>query len=206
MEIYLASGNPHKLGEFAELFYELEFPVNLVSAAALGGMPEVEENGETFAENARIKAHALLGKVPSGTWLLADDSGLCVDALGGAPGVRSARYAGPEATEEANNAKLLKELAGVAPERRKARFVCVLLLLRKQETDYSEKAFTGDCEGEILTNPRSGAGFGYDPLFVPRGEERSFAEMAGARKNEISHRGRAMTQLVRFLQSQCEPS
>lgn len=202
MEIYLASGNPHKLGEFAELFQQLEFPVNLVSAAALGGLHDVEENGETFAENARIKALSLLRKVPCRTWLLADDSGLCVDALGGAPGLRSARYAGDDADTAANNARLLRELAEVPQEGRAARFVCALLLMRNIGGGTEEKVFSGECEGSILSVPQAGTGFGYDPLFRPDGEELSFAELAGEKKNRISHRGRAMQQLVAFLKRQ----
>ena len=199
MEIYLASGNQHKLGEFAELFQQLEFPVNLVSAAALGGMPDVEENGDTFADNARIKGLALIGKLPSRTWLLADDSGLCVDALAGAPGLRSARYAGDNADTAANNAKLLGDLANVPEDGRSARFVCALVLMRNVDGAAEEKVFLGECEGSILSVPQAGAGFGYDPLFRPEGEDLSFAELAGEKKNRLSHRGRAMKQLVAFL-------
>ncbi|NBD37690.1 MAG: RdgB/HAM1 family non-canonical purine NTP pyrophosphatase [Verrucomicrobia bacterium] len=202
MDLYLASGNPHKLGEFAELFQQLAFPVNLVSAAALGGMPHVEENGETFADNARIKGLALIGRLPFRTWLLADDSGLCVDALGGAPGLRSARYAGEAADPAANNARLLSELAEVPEEGRSARFVCALVFMRNIDGGTQEKIFYGECEGTILCVPQAGAGFGYDPLFRPNGEDLSFAELAGGKKNRISHRGRAMRQLVEFLRRQ----
>lgn len=196
MTLYLATGNPHKAEEFGELLRAV--PVVVKSAGALpGGMPEVEETGERFAENAALKAHALAAKAPAGSWVLADDSGLCVDALGGAPGVHSARYAGAGGDAAANTALLLRELAGVEGEHRTARFVCVLCLVAGGggEAVYLE----GRCEGRILEAARGNGGFGYDPVFCPAGEWRSFAEMGEAEKHARSHRGAAVARLREWI-------
>ena len=149
----------------------------------------VEETGSTFAENALIKARAVAARHP-GAWVLADDSGLVVDALGGAPGVRSARYAGRDGDTPANNALLLKNLAGVAD--RRAHFACAIALIAP---DGTVRHFEGRCDGHIAEAPSGAGGFGYDPLFIPDGHNRSFAELAPAEKNAISHRGRALAAL-----------
>lgn len=196
MTLYLATGNAHKAEEFAELLRGL--PVEMKPAGELpGGMPEVEETGERFAENAALKARALAAMAPAGSWVLADDSGLCVDALGGAPGVHSARYAGPGGDAAANTARLLREMAGVEASRRTARFVCVLCLLPcgGGEAVYLE----GRCEGRILEAARGNCGFGYDPVFCPAGESRSFAEMGEAEKHARSHRGAAVARLREWI-------
>lgn len=177
----------------------LDTTVNLYSAEALEGMPEVSEDGATFEENAAIKALAIQPLIPRGAWVLADDSGLEVPALDGAPGVRSARYAGAGATDAANNLKLLHELEGIPDADRTARFVCVLLL--RSSTDEIHR-FTGICHGRILESPRGTGGFGYDPLFQPEGLESSFAELPPGEKNRISHRAKAVDRLARWVSLQ----
>ncbi len=197
MKLFLATGNAHKVAEFSRMFAEAGLDVEVVSAREAGGMPEVEENAGTFEGNALLKAEALAGLV-GGEWVLADDSGLAVDALGGAPGVRSARYAGENATDGENRAKLLREMAGVADGERRGRFVCVLALAGPGRRE----VFRGECEGEILREERGLGGFGYDPVFRPEGFGESFAEMPAARKNELSHRGKAMAKLVEWMRGE----
>jgi XTP/dITP diphosphohydrolase len=159
-------------------------------------MPPVEEDTGTFLGNAHKKAAALLGLLPAGGWSLADDSGLCVEALGGAPGVESAYYAGPQGDSKANLLKLLKAMAGVPEARRGAEFVCVLVLLGPGGV---EKAFQGRCRGRLADAPRGAGGFGYDPLFIPDGHDRTLAEMPAELKNRLSHRGRAWAACVGWL-------
>lgn len=201
MDIFLASGNPHKFSEFIEILTKADQKVNFHSADVIGGMPEVEESGDSFEENARLKAEALEELVSPGAWVLADDSGLMVDALDGEPGVHSSRYAGPSGNAVANNIKLLKELHGVPMEERTARFKCVLCFKQKGHPCH---IFSGTCEGHILTAPAGTMGFGYDPLFRPLGHEQSFAELAGAEKNALSHRGAAIGEWVKFLEQQAD--
>jgi XTP/dITP diphosphohydrolase len=145
-----------------------------------------EETSDTFVGNARIKARAIASRHP-GAWVMADDSGLEVAALGGAPGVRSARYAGGDGDTPANNALLLKNLAGVAD--RRARFTCAIVLIAPDGTEHEVE---GHCSGRIAEAPSGAGGFGYDPLFVPDGYDHSFAELSADEKNAISHRGRAL--------------
>jgi XTP/dITP diphosphohydrolase len=183
MKLILASRNRHKLEEIRTLF---DLPgLELSSALDHPEIPDVEEDGKTFEENAVKKAATLARAM--GCWALADDSGLEVDALGGAPGVYSARYAGEPVSYPANNQKLLRELRGATD--RRARFRCVVALaspLGKART------VEGRCEGRIIHEIRGAKGFGYDPLFVPDGFEKTFAEMESSAKNRISHRGRAL--------------
>jgi len=187
MKILIATRNHHKLEEIRAI---LSVPgLDLVGADEVPGLPEVEEDAPTFEGNAIKKACTLA--LASGCWTLADDSGLEVDALEGAPGVFSARYAGPEASTPANNARLLRELAGVA--NRCARFRCVLAL---SAPDGRVWTVEGRCDGRILEAPRGGHGFGYDPLFVPEGYDQTFAELPGKTKNGMSHRGRALQRAV----------
>ena len=155
-----------------------------------------EETAETFAGNALLKARALAPRHP-GAWVMADDSGLEVDALGGAPGVRSARYAGRDGDTPANNALLLKNLVGV--EDRRAHFTCAIALVAP---DGSEHVVEGCCQGRIQDAPSGAGGFGYDPLFVPDGHKRSFAELSPDEKNAISHRGRALAEARKLLEGQ----
>lgn len=196
MDVYLASGNHHKFEEFAEMVLKSRLPLRFLEASEVGGMPAVEESGETLEANAQIKAEALLEQVPEGSWVLADDSGLLVDALDGAPGVHSARYAGPGGNTAANNIKLLQALKGVPPSDRSARFACVLYFVRRGEAG---RFFKGTCEGSILERPSGGNGFGYDPLFRPVGYNKSFAELNSAVKHALSHRGAAVADWLKFV-------
>ncbi len=186
----LATGNQGKRRELETLLAPLGVALRLPSEWGVDFDPE--ETGETFLENARIKAGAALAL--TGLPALADDSGLVVDALGGAPGVRSARYGGPGLTQAQRNDRLQKELENC--DNRAARFVCVLVCLFP---DGRELVAEGVCEGEILRAPRGGGGFGYDPLFYLTGLGRGMAELTEAEKNEVSHRGKAMKALLERL-------
>lgn len=196
MKLYFASGNAHKAAELQLLADRSHVPVEIVSARAVGGMPPVVEDTGTFIGNARKKALALRGRLPADAWVLADDSGLCVDALDGGPGVESAYFAGPQGDGAANLAKLVDVLREVPAARRGAHFTCVLLLAGP---DGEEHRFEGRSEGHLLLGPRGGAGFGYDPLFVPDGHEQSFAELGEDVKNTLSHRARAWAALAEWL-------
>lgn len=189
MKLYLATGNPHKVAELTRLFAEAGLKIAVRDANEAGGMPRVEEDAPDFVGNARLKATALRKRVPDDAWVLADDSGLEVAALGGEPGIRSARYAGVGATDADNRTKLLHRLREVTGEGRRARFVCVLVLLGPHG---EEKVFEGVCPGRIAMEETGRAGFGYDPVFVPDGLRRTFAEVESAVKDELSHRGRAL--------------
>ncbi|MDU4960158.1 MAG: XTP/dITP diphosphatase [Sporomusaceae bacterium] len=190
----VASKNAGKIAEIRAAFSSLPFTVIPVSDC--GDFAEPEETGATFAANAELKARYYAAA--TGTVCLADDSGLEVDALDGAPGVYSARFAGPEADDAANNAKLLRLLAGIAPERRTARFRCVLVCF-----DPCGEMLTADgvCEGVILEQPRGNGGFGYDPLFYLPVLGKTLAEITLAEKNALSHRGAALRALVNLLQT-----
>jgi XTP/dITP diphosphohydrolase len=187
----VATANAHKVRELAALLEGLG--VELVPRPDGVAMPP--ETGSTFLANARIKARAVAAA--TGEVALADDSGLEVDALGGEPGVLSARYAGDGATDAGNNAKLLAELAGIHGANRRARFRCVLALVGP---DGRELTADGRCEGFVLDQPRGAGGFGYDPLFRPEGDTRALAEYSEEEKNAVSHRGRAARRLREMLE------
>ncbi len=189
-KIVLATGNKGKLREFRGLL-EGVFG-SIVSLNDLESPPEVTEDGETFRENALKKARAIAAY--SGLPALADDSGLEVEALGGRPGVYSARYAGEGATDRDNIRKLLVELHGV--EDRKARFVCFLALVTPGG---DETTVSGECEGIIIDKPRGEGGFGYDPVFFLPGYDKTMAEIPAGLKNKISHRARACESLAKHL-------
>lgn len=187
--IVLASGNRGKLDELRDLF--ADSGIDLVAQSQLG-IADVDETGLSFVENAILKArHAARA---SGLPALGDDSGLCVEALNGAPGLYSARYAGKHGDAAANIAKLLRELDGVSQDQRGAHFVCVLALLRNAD-DPAPLIAEGQWRGRILDAPRGARGFGYDPVFLPAGYTQSAAELESALKNRISHRGRALIAL-----------
>ncbi len=187
--IVLASSNPGKLREFGALL--ADSGLDVVSQASLG-IDDAEETGLTFAENALLKArHAARA---SGLPALADDSGLCVDRLRGAPGLYSARFAGGHGDHAANNAKLLRELDGVPAAARGAFFICVLVLLQHAD-DPAPLIAEGRWHGRVLDAPRGDRGFGYDPLFQPEGQTLSAAELDPVLKNRLSHRGQALAQL-----------
>jgi XTP/dITP diphosphohydrolase len=191
--IVLASNNRGKLSEFSELLGGLG--IELLPQSALG-IPEAEETGLTFVENALLKArHAAAA---SGLPALADDSGLCVDALDGAPGLYSARYAGAGASDAQNNAKLLAALDGLPAKRRGAHYVCLLVLVRRAR-DPDPLIADGRWHGRIAAHPRGSGGFGYDPLFMPDGETRSAAELPPEEKDHRSHRGVALRALLTRL-------
>ncbi len=193
MKLYCATTNPGKLREFRVIVERLG--AGGLEVAPLDGMaalPPFDERGATFEENAVGKALYYSRFAPGP--LFADDSGLEVDALGGAPGVRSARFSGPGATDQSNNRLLLERLAGV--EERGARFVCVAALA---EAGRLLGAFRGEVEGRIARAPAGANGFGYDPLFHYPPLGRSFGELSGDEKLEVSHRGRALAALIRFL-------
>ena len=193
MRLVLASANPDKAAEIAAILRAAVPGVELVSRPA--GVADVEETGTTLLENARLKAAAIAAA--TGEAAVADDTGLAVDALDGAPGVYSARFAGEDATYADNVAKLLTELDGVAPERRTARFETVALVCWP---DGREVAATGAVEGVITTAPRGERGFGYDPIFEPlEGDGRTFAELLPMEKHALSHRGRAFRALAAEL-------
>ena len=189
--VVIASNNAHKAREIAEA---LDFPGwEFRTLRELGIASDPEEDADTFEGNARIKARAAR-EASGGRAVLADDSGLVVDALDGAPGVRSARYAGEDATDAANNSKLLDELADVPDAQRTARFVCTLVFI---DEDGSEEVARGVVEGRIGHAERGEHGFGYDPLFLPDvfGGERTLAEALPQEKNAVSHRGNALRAL-----------
>jgi XTP/dITP diphosphohydrolase len=179
--------NTHKIHEIRTIL-EDSFAVSDLSV--LPGMPEVEETGTSFEDNATLKAVAASQLVDG--WVIADDSGLEVDALQGAPGVFSARYAGKGALDAENNALLLKNLQGIRLKARRARFRCVIVLARAGR---KLAAFSGVVEGVIAARPKGAAGFGYDPLFVPEGYCQTFGELPPATKNRLSHRARALHKL-----------
>jgi len=191
----LATGNPGKAREIAALLAPAG--VTIVSQAEFGIAP-AEETGATFIENAILKArHAAAG---SGLPAIADDSGLVVDALGGAPGIRSARYAG-DGGDAANVRRLLAALDGVPPDRRTARFVCIAVLLN-HPADPLPLVCEGRWEGTVAATPRGERGFGYDPVFIPRDELRSAAELDPEEKNRLSHRGNAFRQLLALFRAE----
>lgn len=191
--LVLATHNAHKIGELrailAPLLPDLD-PASVVGAADVGA-PEPVEDGVTFAANALIKARALVAA--TGLPSVADDSGLAVDVLGGAPGVFSARWAGRHGDDRANLELLLAQLSDVPAEHRGARFVCAAALVTP---DGGEVVETGEMPGRLLTAPRGSGGFGYDPILQPDGEDRSAAELSAEEKNAISHRGEAFRALA----------
>ena len=186
--LVIASHNPGKLREIAGLL--APFEVETVSAASLG-LPEPEETGTSFAANASLKARAAVEG--TGSAALADDSGLCVTALNGAPGIYSARWAGPGKDFGVAMAKIEQELAGCGTTDRRATFVCALTLAWP---DGAQATFEGRVEGHLVWPPRGTLGFGYDPMFVPEGYDITFGEMDPAAKNAITHRALAFNKLV----------
>lgn len=193
--VLIASNNAHKAVEIAEALDFLGWEFKTLKQAGVQSDPE--ENGETFLDNARIKAYAAQ-QASGGMAVLADDSGLEVDALGGAPGVHSARYAGEPCDDAANNAKLLDALANVPDKRRTGRFVCHLVYLDEQGRETDAR---GTVEGRIAHEAHGQHGFGYDPLFLPEvfGFERSLGQALPEEKNAVSHRGNALRELRKKL-------
>ena len=196
--IYLASGNAHKLYELQAALNHAALPIKVSGPDEIGGMPEVEETGSTFESNALLKANGLKDVGPSDGWFLADDSGIEIDALNGRPGVISARYAGPDCDDQANNQKVVDEMKNIPESDRTCRFRCVLALVG----DGLEKTFAGVCEGKFLFEPKGTGGFGYDPFFLPEKSESTFAEISLEEKAKMSHRARALSKLIDWISGQ----
>ena len=192
-KIVIATRNLGKVNEILDLFQSIKVPFG-----TLADHPEttdIEETGTTFAENAELKAAAYAGQ--TGHWCLADDSGLEVTALGGRPGVLSARYGGADLSSPEKMNLLLNELAGLGDSARDARFVCVMALAdRPGRIRYSAE---GECRGRIALAPRGNGGFGYDPIFIPEGFKQTFGELSPLAKNKISHRTAAAKKILRYL-------
>lgn len=193
MELWISTTNQHKLNEFRNI---LGSAVEIHSVGELKSYAAPPENGQTFTDNARIKARTLKAIKP-GVWVVADDSGIEVEGLGGLPGIHSARYAGEKAQDRENVAKLLKMLQIRSPLNRKANFRCVLVA---HDPTGQEHVIEGTVFGTITTNVRGTTGFGYDPIFIPEGYDKTFAELGGAVKNQISHRAKAIRELMSLLQ------
>jgi XTP/dITP diphosphohydrolase len=200
--IFIATSNAGKLRDFAGASVSLG--VEIASVPDFASLPAVIEDGLTFEENARKKAEAY-SRAVAGEIVLADDSGLEVDALKGAPGVHSARYAADaphlmddNTDDEANNARLLRELKDVSPDKRSGRFVCVIAVARDGQT---LEVFRGEAEGTILNRPRGTNGFGYDPLFYFPQIQKAFAELTPEEKAEYSHRGAAFRKFLAWCQT-----
>lgn len=196
-ELLIATHNPGKIRELSELLSELPLRLRHLSEFPQAG--EVEETGETFAANAELKARLYSRR--TNLWTLADDSGLEVDALGGAPGVFSARYGGADATDAERNARLLAALSRTDEPHRTARFTCAIALYEPKAE--ALEIFAGTCEGSIVPHPRGNKGFGYDPLFVPTGYTHTFGELPDELKQRISHRARALLAVRAFLSGLC---
>jgi XTP/dITP diphosphohydrolase len=190
-DLVLATANPHKLIELTRILDAGHVAVRLRSLAEFPGAPEVAETGATFAENALLKAHAIAQF--TGLPAVADDSGICVDALNGMPGVLSARWSGRHGDDEANLRLLLGQLADIPDERRGARFVCVAALALPGGREHISE---GVLTGSLIREPRGHNGFGYDPIFVPDSADITTAEMGPADKDGISHRGKALRGLA----------
>ncbi|ANW20019.1 RdgB/HAM1 family non-canonical purine NTP pyrophosphatase [Streptomyces clavuligerus] len=189
--IVLATRNAGKITELRQILADARLPHELVGTDAYPDIPDVKETGVTFAENALLKAHTLARA--TGLPAIADDSGLCVDVLGGAPGIFSARWAGAHGDDAANLALLLAQLSDIAPEHRAAQFFCAAALALP---DGTERVAEGRLLGTLRTTPTGTGGFGYDPILQPEGEARTAAELSPEEKNAISHRGKAFRALV----------
>jgi XTP/dITP diphosphohydrolase len=194
-KIVLATANTHKVIEFQRILNELLPDLELVAASQFPGVPEIEETGSTFAENALIKARAIneFTNLPA----LADDSGLVVEALNGAPGIFSARYAGINADDKANVMKLLNEIKGLDQSLLSAKFECSIALVDKSQD--LELVVDGQMPGQVIKEVRGENGFGYDPIFVPQGLTKTSSELSDSEKDKISHRGIALRKISVIL-------
>jgi XTP/dITP diphosphohydrolase len=191
--LWVSTTNQGKLGEFRLVMGD---KVEIHSVSELGFYAAPKETGTTFADNARIKARTLKAIKP-GTWVVADDSGLEVEGLGGLPGVHSARYAGEKASDSENVAKLVKMLQIRSPGNRAAQFRCTLVAF---DPGGSEHVIDGIVKGTIALQARGKTGFGYDPVFIPEGHDKTFAELGLAVKNQISHRAKAIRELLTLIE------
>ena len=191
-KLVLATRNPGKIREFARLLSEFASDIEVLGLEEFPDMPDVEETGDSFEENSLLKASAVaeFTKLPS----LADDSGLCVNALNGDPGIFSARFAGEHGNDKANNEKLLQELKEKSD--RSAQFICVVTLVVPTESGSKVIVESGNIEGIIVDDIRGDSGFGYDPLFQPIGSNLTFGEFPHEEKDKISHRGQALRKIA----------
>lgn len=194
MKLLLATRNRNKVTELQAMLEGTGWQI--LTLADIEDMPDVEEDGATFEENARKKALSAARRTKM--WTLAEDAGLEVDALGGEPGVLSARYCGEGASDADRMRKVLDRIVAVPDERRTARFRCVMCLV---DPAGNETCFEGRCEGRISHHARGSYGFGYDPIFMPEGQALTFGELGQSVKSRVSHRARAMRQVIAFLQS-----
>ncbi len=192
-KLIISSNNSHKIREIKEI---LGYHFEVLPKSSISNAPEVEETGHSFLENARLKAMSLSHCTPE--WVLADDSGIEVDALKGDPGIYSARFAGPNATDEDNNQKLLELLEHTSHEKRTARYQCAMVIAHQ---GHELAHGIGSCEGIILSEYRGQGGFGYDPLFWDESLQKTFAQLTPEEKNQISHRRRALNNLLGKLKS-----
>lgn len=195
VQLVLATRNAKKLAELDRLLASAGLTVEILGSDAFSDLPEIEETGSTFAENSLIKARAVAAH--TGLIAIADDSGLCVDALDGQPGIYSARWAGPGATDESNLDLVLEQIRDVEPAQRTAHFACAAALVLPSGEEY---VVHGQVNGILLTQRRGEGGFGYDPIFLPDGFDITTAEMTSDQKDAISHRGQAMRALVPLIQ------
>lgn len=189
--LIIATRNSHKTDEIRQIIGDA---MTVLDANDFPDFPQVEETGSTFLENATLKAEAISNRVDG--YVLSDDSGLEVDVLDGEPGVYSSSYGGEEGNHARNNARLLDEMKTIPTEQRSARFVCVMVIARDGK---ALAHFRGTVEGRILTEPSGSGGFGYDPLFAPKGYTDSFADLGAEIKNQLSHRARALSQALEWL-------
>lgn len=195
LQMLAATTNKNKVREFQEILKDLKDKINIITTDAIPNFPEIVEDGTTFAENAMKKAKE--ASAFADMVAMADDSGLVVEALDGAPGIHSARYAGEGASDADRIAKLLKAMDGVTD--RSAKFVCAAAIAYRGE---EVKTFIGEIKGKITLAPSGSNGFGYDPVFIPEGFEKTFAELTDEEKNAVSHRGRAMSAVADFLREE----
>lgn len=197
MNILIASNNLHKIQEIRAILKDkVSSHIELLSLSDVGYKDEIPENGNTFEENALIKARAA---AQTGCIAIADDSGLMVEALGGAPGIYSARYAGEPCNDKKNNEKLLDALKGLPPEKRKAKFVSVIAaVFPKEEAQFTVR---GECPGRILKAYQGSGGFGYDPLFLYEPLKKTFAQLTPSEKNSVSHRAKALEKFIKLFKN-----
>jgi XTP/dITP diphosphohydrolase len=196
-QLLAATNNKGKLREFRNLLEGVDDDLEVIGPDDVGGIPDVEEDGTTFEENACKKA--LSASNAASIAAFADDSGLVVEALNGEPGIHSARYAGENATNEERITKLLKNLEGC--ENRNAKFVCVIAIANDGDI---LATFEGEVKGTIIDTPRGEGGFGYDPIFIPEGFDKTFAELDASVKDKISHRGRAIQKAIEFCEDMAD--
>ena len=194
-KLVIASRNDHKIEEMRRILDQAGFDWELVGTAEFPGLPDIEETGSTFAANALLKARGV--SEFTGLPAVGDDSGLCVDALNGMPGIRSARWSGTHGDDQANLELVLAQISDIPSDRRSASFVCAAAYVHPDGTEF---VVEGEMSGSLTTAPLGDHGFGYDPIFIPQGHQVTSAQMSSEEKDAISHRGKALAALVAALQ------